>query len=173
MQRKFVQFSCGEVPALPAEHSLTLNIDERIVTLLGPGHICAQSQFPRGAFRLLCLLLRAPYGADYAELLACLSCPETVFRRVVNASSHEQALAFLAPQTERWSKHLEYTARQGDAALEKELKMVRRAAKERCGANTVLQNNGFSLTVRALYRKGYLLDRAPDSRQPRPERRRG
>ncbi len=161
MQKKFVSFSVEEVPALSADHRLLLNIEERIVTLLGPGHICAQTRFTESAFRLFSLLLRTPEGAEYAELLACLSCPDTVFRKLLLASSHEQALALLAPQVDRWNKRLEQVARQGSSSLERELKMVRRALKERSGAHTVLQKNGFALAVRTLYRKGYLLTRSP------------
>jgi hypothetical protein len=160
MQKKFVSFSAEEVPALSADHYLLLNIEERIVTMLGPGHICAQTRFTESAFRLFGLLLRAPQGAEYAELLACLSCPETVFRKLLLAGSHEQALALLAPQVDRWNKHLERVAQQGASDLERELKMVRRALKERSGANTVLRKNGFALAVRTLYRKGYLLTRS-------------
>jgi len=156
---KFVSFSAEEVPALLPGHCLLLNVEERIVTMLDAGHICAQGRFSRSAFRLLGLLLRSPGGAEYAELLACLSCSEPVFRKLLETASHEQVLALLAPQVERWSQHLERAACQGAPALEKELKIVRRALKERSGASTILQKNGFALTIRTLYRKGYLLTR--------------
>jgi hypothetical protein len=158
---KFVSFTAEEVPALAPEHCLLLNVEERIVTMLNAGHVCAQGRFSRSAFRLLGLLLRSPCGAEYVELLACLSCTEAVFRKMLMAASREQAHALLAPQVERWSQHLERAACQGAPALEKELKIVRRALKERSGASTILQKNGFALTIRTLYRKGYLLTRTP------------
>jgi hypothetical protein len=162
MRQKFVYLSPEDVPALPAEHFLALNADERIVTLLGHGRVCAQCRFSRSAFRLLFVLLRAPYGADYAELLACLRCPETLFRKLLTASSYEQMLEMLAPHIARWHTYLERCSRQG--SLERELKIVRRAAKERQGVDSVLRKNGFALAVRALYRKGYLLTHAPLAR---------
>lgn len=161
MQTQFVHLSSADVPMLPAGQQLMLNPSERIVTLLGPEHVYAQCRFSSSAFRLLFLLLRAPNGADYAELLAGLNCSEAVFRRLVAATSYEQVLEILAPHIDRWHKHLERSAQQGNAALERELKMVRRAAKERRGVNPILKQNGFSLTVRAMYRKGYLLTRTP------------
>jgi hypothetical protein len=161
MQAGFVHLSHDDVPVLPIGYALTLNIDERIVTLLGAGRIRAQCRCSPSAFRLLFFLLRAPHGADYAELLACLRCSDSVFRKAFTSSSYEQILATLAPQVDRWHRHLEKTALRGKIALEKELKMIRRATKERSGVNTVLKKHGFALTVRALYRKGYLLTRAP------------
>ena len=161
MRAKFVHLSSEEVPVLPKGHSLMLNASEHIVTLLGPGHVCAQCRFSRSAFRLLFLLLKAPHGADYAELLACLCCSDAVFHKLLVAPSYERMRELLAPQIERWNKHLERTGQQEKTLLEKELKMVRRAVKERHGANTLLEQNGFALRVRAMYRKGYLLTRAP------------
>lgn len=165
MRQKFVYLSPEDVPALPAGYFLTLNADERIVTLLGHGRVCAQCRFSRSAFRLLFVLLRAPYGADYAELLACLRCSEAVFRKLLMAPSYEQMLEILAPQIARWHTHLERCSDQGQDMLEKELKIVRRAAKERQGVNPILRKNGFALTVRALYRRGYLLTRVPLAQQ--------
>jgi hypothetical protein len=162
MRQKFVYLSPEDVPALPSGHFLTLNADERIVTLLGQGRVCAQCHCSRSAFRLLFILLRAPYGADYAELLACLRCSEPVFRKLLTASSYEQVLEMLAPQIARWHTYLERCSSQG--SLEKELKIVRRAAKERQGVNSVLRKNGFALAVRALYRRGYLLTHVPLAR---------
>lgn len=159
MGNKFVQLSQEDVPALPSGYHIMLNVEERIVTLIYQGRVCAQSRFSRSAFRLLCLLLRSPEGANYAELLACLRCSESTFRSLLAAPSHEQALATLGSQVERWNKHLQRLARLSRTELEKELKMVRRAAKERCGANTILKKNGFTFSVQALYRKGYLLVR--------------
>lgn len=161
MPSQFMRLTPAEVPALPAEHWLVLNADERIVTLVGPERISAQCRFSTSAFRLLFFLLRAPYGANYAELLACLRCSETVFRKVFHTSSYEDALILLAPQIHRWHKHLERSAQQGNDVLERELKIVRRAAKERHGVNSILLKNGFSLTVKAMYRKGYLLTGIP------------
>jgi hypothetical protein len=157
MGTHFVHLSPAEVPALPDGFRLMLNADERIVTLLGPERIHAQCRFSNGAFRLLFLLLRAPHGANYAELLACLRCSEGVFRRLLTAVSHEDVITILAPQIDRWNKHLEQSARQGNAVLERELKMVRRAAKEHYGVDSILRKNGFAFTVKAMYRKGYLL----------------
>lgn len=157
MRTQFVHLSPVEVPALPDGFRLMLNADERIVTLLGPERIQAQCRFSKGAFRLLFLLLRAPHGANYAELLACLRCSEAVFRRLLTAVSHEDVMTILAPQIDRWNKHLEQSARQGNAVLERELKMVRRAAKEHYGVDAVLKKHGFALAVKAMYRKGYLL----------------
>src|SRR5579859_5395089 len=107
MQANFVHLSHDEVPALPTGYTLMLNIDERIVTLLAAGHIVAQCRCSPSAFRLLFFLLRAPLGADYAELLACLRCSDLVFRKVFSLTSHEQILATLAPQIDRWHRHLE------------------------------------------------------------------
>jgi hypothetical protein len=157
MRTQFVHLSPAEVPALPDGFRLMLNADERIVTLLGPERIHAQCHFSNGAFRLLFLLLRAPHGANYAELLACLRCSEAVFRRLLTTVSYEDAITLLAPQIDRWNKHLERSALQGNAVLERELKMVRRAAKERHGVDPILKKHGFALTVKAMYRKGYLL----------------
>ena len=95
MKTKFVSLSSEEAPILPTGHHLILNIDERIVTLLVLGQISAQSQFSRNAFRLLFLLLNSPYGAGYAELLACLHCSESVFTRLLGASSYEQMVKYL------------------------------------------------------------------------------
>jgi len=158
---QFMHLSPAEVAVLPDGHQLMLNVDERIVTQMGPERIYAQCSFPRRAFRLLFLLLRAPYGANYAELLACLLCSETIFRRLLTTTSHEEALTILAPQVDRWHKHLDNCARQGNAILERELKMVRRAVKERHGVSSLLRKNGFALTVKAMYRKGYLLTQTP------------
>jgi hypothetical protein len=157
MRTQFVYLSPAEVPALPDGFQLMLNAEERIVTLLGPERIYAQCRFSKGAFRLLFLLLRAPHGANYAELLACLRCSEAVFRRLLTTVSHEDVLTLLAPQINRWNKHLEQSALQGNSVLERELKMVRRAAKEHYGVDTILKKHGFALTVKAMYRKGYLL----------------
>src|SRR6476660_10658037 len=98
MRTQFVYLSPAEVPALPDGFQLMLNAEERIVTLLGPERIYAQCRFSKGAFRLLFLLLRAPHGANYAELLACLRCSEAVFRRLLTTVSHEDVLTLLAPQ---------------------------------------------------------------------------
>jgi hypothetical protein len=159
MRTQFVQLSSADVPALPIGYCLVLNAHERIITLMGPEHICAQCRVSSSSFRLLFLLLRASHGANYAELLACLRCSETVFRRLLITNSHEDALTILAPQIDRWNKHLEHSAKQGHSILERELKMVRRAVKEPHGVSSVLKKNGFALTVRAMYRKGYLLTR--------------
>ncbi|HLZ56960.1 MAG TPA: hypothetical protein VKR06_08435 [Ktedonosporobacter sp.] len=161
MQANFIQFSYEDVTVLPGGCSLLLNIDERIVTLLGAGGIQAQCRCSPSAFRLLFFLLQAPHGADYAELLACLRCSESVFRKLFASSSREQILATLAPQVDRWHRHLEKSALHGKSALEKELKMIRRATKERSGVNAILKKHGFALTVRAMYRKGYLLTSTP------------
>jgi hypothetical protein len=161
MRSYFVHFSHEDVPALPAEYHLMLNVNERIVTLLGHENVFAQCRLSKNAFRILFLLLRAPSGANYAELLACLHCSDTIFQRLLSTCSHEDALAILAPQVARWNKHLEYSAQKGNHILERELKMVRRATKERQGANTILKENGFALTVKPLYRRGYLLTQAP------------
>ena len=157
MKTKFVSLSPEEAPILPTGHHLVLNIDERIVTLLVLGQISAQSQFSRNAFRLLFLLLNAPYGAGYAELLACLHCSESIFKKLLGASSYEQMVEILAPQVEIWSTHLARIAIRGKLALEKELKTVRRAVKERHGANTVLKENGFALKIKVVYREGYII----------------
>ena len=157
MRTQFVYLSPAEVPALPDGFRLMLNADERIVTLLGPDRIYAQCRLSKGAFRLLFLLLRAPHGANYAELLACLHCSEAVFRRLLTTVSHEDVITILAPQIDRWNKHLEQSAQKGDVVLERELKIVRRAAKEHYGVDSILKKHGFALTVKAMYRKGYLL----------------
>jgi hypothetical protein len=157
MQADLRQFSYKEVPALPQGYSLVLNIEEYIVTLLAFDKIRAQCRCSPAAFRILFILARAPYGANYAELLACLCCSEGVFHKVWATSSHEEALALLAPLVERWQRRLEKAALQGQSVLERELKMVRRATKERSGLNTILKKPGFSLSVQALYRKGYQL----------------
>jgi hypothetical protein len=157
MQVDFVRLSSDEAPVLPRGDSLMLNVNDRIITLLKPGRIYAQCRLSPGAFRLFFLLLRAPRGADYAELLACLHCSEAVFDKLLMASSYERILEVLAPQIQRWNTHLEHTGRQSKVLLEKELKIIRRVAKERNGVNTVLLKAGFAMTVKAMYRKGYLL----------------
>lgn len=157
MRTPFMHFSTTEVPALPAGHRLLLNPNERIVTLMEHERIYAQCHLSNSAFRMLFLLLRAPHGANYAELLACLRCSETVFRRLLTSRSYEDTLSILAPQINLCYKHLEKSAQQGSTVLERELKIVRRAAKEPYGVSGALQRNGFTLTVKAMYRKGYLL----------------
>src|SRR5215472_6457923 len=119
MRTRYIHFSSKDVPILPAEHSLLLNVEECIVTLLGKGQVCAQCRFPRSAFRLL-LLLKAPYGADYVELLACLRCSEVVFRKLVLASSYEQIGTILAPQIACIRLELEQMVLRGKEQLEKE-----------------------------------------------------
>ena len=159
MRMRYIHLSSKDVPILPAEHSLLLNVEERIVTLLGQGQVCAQCRFPRSAFRLLVLLLKAPYGADYVELLACLRCSEVVFRKLVLATSYEQIGAILAPQIACIRQELEQMMLRGKDQLEKELKVVRRVAKEPGGVDRLLKKHGFALTVKGLNRKGYLLTR--------------
>jgi hypothetical protein len=161
MHTPFVQFSSADIAALPTGYCLVLHVNERIATLMGPECIRAQCRFPQSAFRLLFLLLRSPHGANYAELLACLRCSEPLFHRLLTTRSHEDLLTILAPQIDRWHRHLEQSAKQGRAVLERELKVVRRALKEAHGLNAFLQNNGFTLKVEVMYRKGYLLTGVP------------
>ena|SRR6266700_5073495 len=160
MQVDFVHLSSDDAHVLSRGEYLMLNAKDRIITLLKPGRIGAQCKLSRSAFRLFFLLLRAPGGADYAEILACLNCSEAVFSKLLAASSYERILEILAPQIQRWNTHLECTGSQSKVLLEKELKIIRRAAKERNGVNTVLLKAGFAMTVKAMYRKGYLLTHA-------------
>jgi hypothetical protein len=157
----YIHLSSREVPILPAEHVLLLNIETCIVTMLKQGQVCAQCRFPRSAFRLLILLLKASYGADYAVLLACLCCPEKIFHKLVLASSYEQIETILASQIMGIRRRLEQVELKGEGQIEKELKVVRRVVKERGGVNMLLQKHGFPLTVKNLHRKGYLLMREP------------
>jgi hypothetical protein len=161
MRTSFMRFSAAEVPALPSGHQLFLNTHERIATLLEHERIYAQCHLSNSAFRMLFFLLRAPHGANYAELLACLRCSETIFRRLLTTRTYEDTLSILAPQINLCYIHLEKSAQQGSNVLERELKIVRRATKEPYGVSGALQRNGFTLTVKAMYRKGYLLAKRP------------
>jgi hypothetical protein len=160
---RFLSITWRESPLLPFNHTLVLNTEERIITLIHAGQVAAQCRCSQNAFRLFFLLLHSPLGADYVELLACLHCPESVFRKLLAASPSGQMFTLLAPYTERWQKTLERIARADPSALEKELKIVRRAAKERHGANTLLKKHDFPLRVNPLYRKGYVLVGQPSS----------
>ncbi|GHO42783.1 hypothetical protein KSX_09460 [Ktedonospora formicarum] len=134
-----------------------LNADEYLVTLFSATRVHAQARFPRNAFRLLFLLLMVPYGASYAELLACLHCSEPVFHQMLIVSSREEVFSILAPQRDYWQRHLSDLTREDAAILERNLKMVRRAVKERNGINSLLQRHGFALRVSVLHGKGYVL----------------
>nr|BBH87498.1 hypothetical protein KTC_22490 [Thermosporothrix sp. COM3] len=151
MSGAFLHFTAQETLALPAGHILMLNTEERIVTLFHAEYVRAQCRLTYSAMRLLFLLLLAPNGADYAELLACLHSKE---RGLFTATSLTELRERLAPQIHHWSSWLKEAEPE---AVEQALKKVRRVIKERNGLNTLLEKHHFGMTIRVLYGKGYLL----------------
>lgn len=164
LQEKLVYLSPEDVRLMPAGHCLVINAEEQIVTLLHQEtvRVVAQKQFPAYVFRALILLLKSTQGASYAQLFACLRCPEQVIRQLLAAPSAEQVREFQV-DVAYWQRYLEQVALKGPQALNRELKPVRRAVKETRGLQPLLQQNGFDWRVRALYRRGYILLRAPVS----------
>lgn len=156
MSDTLLHFTAEENPILTTNSSLALNVERCIVTLVGDRCVLAQSQFSRGAFRLLVLLLKSPAGCSYAELFACLFCPEAVFQRVVKASP-QQVADILESYTLNWKERLKTLAAKGPLIYERELKRIRRLLKEKNSVSAIFAEQGFGLTVRVLYRKGYAL----------------
>jgi hypothetical protein len=159
---KLVQLSAEAVRLLPVGYRLILNVREDIVTLLSPeaGHIVAQCVFPHNAFRALVILLKSPRGASYAELYAAMRCPETVIRQVLASSSADQSEEFQV-YVGLWHQHLEQAALKGNLALERELKPIRRAVREKRSVHALGRECGFGWRVRVQTRRGYQLLRAP------------
>jgi hypothetical protein len=156
MSDTLLHFSAEENPILTTNSSLALNVERCIVTLVGDRCVLAQSQFSRGAFRLLILLLKSPAGCSYAELFACLFCPEAVFQRIVKAQP-QQVADILESYTVNWKERLKTLAAKGPLIYERELKRIRRLLKEKNSVSAIFAEQGFGLTVRVLYRKGYVL----------------
>jgi hypothetical protein len=156
MSNLLLHFPAEEFPILAQGSCLVLNANESIVTLVSNRHVIAQSQMSRSSFRLLVLLLKSPMGCYYAELFACLYCPEAVFQRVLRAPA-DQALKVLDPYIMQWSERLAALAEKGHLIYERELKRVRRLIKDKNSIHAIFQEQGFGLVVRVLYRKGYIL----------------
>jgi hypothetical protein len=159
---KLVYLSAEEVRLLPAGYRLTLNIAEEIVILLPPeaGRVVAACVFPHNAFRALIILLKSPRGASYAEIYAAMRCPENVIRQILAAPAADQSEEFQV-YVGIWQQHLEQVALKGNLALERELKPVRRAVREKRSVHTLGRENGFGWRVRIQTRRGYQLLRAP------------
>lgn len=159
---------------MPAEQRLVVNLEEQIVTLFLPASekILAQSQFPPSAFRALILLFKSPRGASYAELLASLHCPESMIKLILAAHTSDDVPAFQAEVT-HWQEHLAEAAAKVEKdpeALERELKPVRWAVKEKRGIQPIARKTGFGWRIRVLPRRGYILLRAlpPIAEKPEP-----
>ena len=105
MSYTLMHIRAKENPVLDSGTCLVLNVERRLVTLVGNQCVLAQSQFSRSAFRLLVLLVKFHDGCYYAELFACLFCPEAIFQRVMRASA-EDASKLLAPYTAHWRDRL-------------------------------------------------------------------
>jgi len=165
MRSTLLHFQAQDVPFLAQGTCLAVNIEERIVTLVGAQVVVlAQGQLSSSALRLLVLLLKVPNGCLYPELFACLHCPDAVFRRVLTASG-EQAVRILDPYTTRWRERLaEIAVGQGPKGYEQELKRVRRIVKESSTRNNnihfMFQSQEFGLAVRVMSKKGYVIRRS-------------
>lgn len=172
MSDTLMHIRARENPVLESGTCLVLNVERRLVTLVGDQCVLAQSQFSRGAFRLLVLLVKFHDGCYYAELFACLFCPETVFQRVLRASE-EDASKLLAPYTAHWRERLAELRRKSRTSgtkrenlYEHELKRVRHLVRDKNGIDEIFQEQGFGLGVRVLYRKGYVLRATPPQAVP-------
>lgn len=164
MRNTLLHFPAQHVPFLVQGTTLAVNIEERIVTLVGNQALVAQGQLSSSALRLLVLLLKLPNGCLYPELFACLHCPDSVFRRIVHASA-EQAVFILEPYTDRWRERLaEIVSQDGPKGYEQELKRIRRIVKESSRRNNnihfMFQSQGFGLAVRVMSKKGYVIRRS-------------
>ena len=167
MSYTLMHIRAKENPVLDSGTCLVLNVERRLVTLVGNQCVLAQSQFSRSAFRLLVLLIKFHDGCYYAELFACLFCPEAIFQRVMRASA-EDASKLLAPYTAHWRERLAELRRKSMATgpkkenlYEHELKRIRHLVRDKNGIDEIFPEQGFGLSVRVLYRKGYVLRATP------------
>ena len=163
--QKLIHLNPDEIRIIPPGQRLVLNLEEHIVTLFWPAteKILAQGRFPPSAFRSLIVLLKSPRGASYAELLAGLHCSEEVLKQLLAARTIDDVPEFQALAS-HWQGHLVAATSKLDQdpeALERELKPVRWAVKEKRGIQAIARENGFGWRVRGLSRKGYVLLRAP------------
>lgn len=180
MSYTLVHIRAKENPVLEPGACLVLNVERRLVTLVGDRCVLAQSQFSRSAFRLLVLLIKFHDGCYYAELFACLFCPEAIFQQVMRASA-EEASKLLAPYTAHWRERLADLRRRSvstgpkkENLYEHELKRIRHLVRDKNGIDEIFAEQGFGLSVRVLYRKGYVLratSSAAASRRKKPRQR--
>lgn len=171
--QKLVHLTHNDSRIIQSGQRLVINLEEQIVTLFWPEAetILAQSQFPPAAFRALILLLKSPPGASYAEILACLHSSGDVVRQLLAARSPDDVAEFQVAAM-HWQEHLLEAASRvpkDPEALERELKPVRWAVKERRGIQTISRQKGFGWRVRVLPRKGYILLRPSPPAQLHPE----
>ena len=178
MSYTLMHIRAKENPVLDSGSCLVLNVERRLVTLVGNQCVLAQSQFSRSAFRLLVLLIKFHDGCYYAELFACLFCPEAIFQRVMRASA-EDASKLLAPYTAHWRERLADLRRRSVATgpkkenlYEHELKRIRHLVRDKNGIDEIFQEQGFGLSVRVLYRKGYVLRATPPQMPSRRKKHR-
>jgi len=163
--QKLIHLTTDDLRIIPPGQRLVLNLEEHIVTLFWPEteKILAQGRFPPAAFGSLVVLLKAPRGASYAELLAGLHCSGEILRQILAARTIDDVPEF-QQLASHWQDHLaEATSKldEDPEALERELKPVRWAVKEKRGIQAIARKNGFGWRVRGLSRKGYVLLRAP------------
>jgi hypothetical protein len=163
--QKLIHFTSDDLRIIPPGQRLVLNLEEHIVTLFWPATemILAQGRFPPSAFRSLVVLLKSPRGASYAELLAGLHCTEEVLKHLLASRTTDDVPEF-QQLSSHWQEHLAAATSQlnhDPEALERELKPVRWAVKEKRGIQAIARANGFGWRVRGLSRKGYVLLRAP------------
>jgi len=171
--QKLIHLTSDDLRIIPPGQRLVVNLEEHIVTLFWPAteKILAQGHFPPSAFRTLVVLLKSPRGASYAELLAGLHCAEEVLKQLLAARTSDDVPEF-QQLASHWQEHLaEATSKldQDPEALERELKPVRWAVKEKRGIQAIARKNGFGWRVRGLSRKGYVLLRAPTSTSEQAE----
>lgn len=168
-EQKLIYLTSNETRILPADQLLVLSLEDHIVLLFLPdgGQILALGQFPPAAFRSLILLLKSPHGASYAEFLASLHCPYSIIKQILQSHAADDVPEFQV-HVSHWQQHLEKAAEKGADALEKELKQVRWAVKERRGVQPIIRKKGFGWRVKVLPRKGYILLRALVSEQKPP-----
>lgn len=171
--QKLIHLTSEDLRIIAPGQRLVLNLEEHIVTLFWPAteKILAQGRFPPSAFRTLVVLLKSPRGASYAELLAGLHCAEEVLKHLLAARTTDDVPEF-QQLSAHWQEHLKEAASklgQDPEALERELKPVRWAVKEKRGIQAIARANGFGWRVRGLSRKGYVLLRAPSAASEQTE----
>jgi hypothetical protein len=156
---------------LPPGTTLVLNADQRIVTLTEDGRrIRAQCRLSLGSFRLLTLLIKSPEGSHYAEMFACLHCPDIVFEQVWREESVEQVRTILLPYTNHWQDYLSQVSARSVQDYEREVKMLRRLVKEKDGIHDKFHRYGFEVIVHTLYKRGYVLLPARQAQQKKQVR---
>lgn len=150
---KILHLSHLQCMLLAQDQSLTINVSEHIVTLLGDTRqVLAQCRFPHYAFRMFVLLLIAKEGASYDVLYAGLYCSEACLHRLLRVDS----LKVPAFQQEI-ARQQAYLRSLEKGAIETEMKQIRRAIKGPAGVAVLLMAGGFGWNVQTVYGKGYLL----------------